>query len=177
MSFDDFPPRRVATISIRPPCPGEFCSLFLRHLFPRTPRASPITCLFSDCIHLAAADARRMSRTKISSRLPGWKVWRMTKGRASHGDPSSLPFELRFSGPPLSPNPCRSAELRAEWTGRNHVGDLARSRQGRTLSSRVSERTASISREMLISLPARSPAPLASCCPVATVTLLGTSTL
>lgn len=104
VSSDDFPPRRTATrrdaISF---VLRDFCSLFLHHLFPRTPRASPITCLFTDCIHLAAADARRMSQIKISSRAARVKVWRMTKGRASHADPSFLPFELLcLSGAPLS---------------------------------------------------------------------------
>lgn len=80
---------------IRAPCPGSFARFFCAIFFRERRGASPITCLFSDCIHLAAADVRRMSQTKISGRV---KVWRMIKGRASHADPASLPFELRFSG-------------------------------------------------------------------------------
>jgi len=86
------------------------------------------------------------------------------------------PFWTSLFWTSLSPNPCQSVELRAEWSGRNHVGDLARSRQGRTLSSRVSEQASrQLSREMLISPPARSPAPLASRCQLSLL-LFGIST-
>jgi len=46
-----------------------FCAVFFRERAASEPNYG----LFSDCIHLAATDAGRMSQTKISSRLPGWR--------------------------------------------------------------------------------------------------------
>lgn len=161
---DDFPPRpaatrRAATRSHSCSVPQDFCSLFLHHLFPRTPRASPITCLFTDCIHLATADARRMSRIKISSRLPGCGGWQ----KVARLTPTHL-FSLLNSAAPLDSSLLIPADLPScERNGQD--GIMSATSQGlakveRWAPERASE-LPSISREMLISPPAWSPAPLA----------------
>lgn len=124
MSSDDFPPQRAATISVVLRVPRDFCSLFLHHLFPRTSRASPITRLFSDCIHLAVAEREKDEPDKnLYSRLLGWrcgewqKVARLTPTHLlSLFKEREKERELRFSRL-LSPNPCRSTK----WNGQDGI--------------------------------------------------------